>query len=58
MDPKSRPFKSPDLTPLLPDFGAKLVAWVKKDMDRARAARRDRASAKAPPPRPPTSPGD
>ncbi|HTJ85231.1 MAG TPA: hypothetical protein VL400_26120 [Polyangiaceae bacterium] len=42
MDPKTKSFKSPDTTALTPDFGTKLVDWVKRDMERAKKAREER----------------
>lgn len=42
MDPKTKSFKSPDTTALTPDFGSKLVDWVKRDMERAKKAREER----------------
>jgi hypothetical protein len=40
MDPKSLDGKPPELPVTKPDFGAKVAAWVHKDMVRAHEARK------------------
>jgi hypothetical protein len=52
MDPKSRPFKSPEVTVPQPEWGAELVARIAKDMERAKREREQRAAAEPRPPEP------